>query len=146
MSTDALIEALLRAGRLRVDAQTGRVWVYLTQKKQWIEKRAALKPGSGRARYHFQLLGRKTVVYRNRLLYLARTGGRPEVVDHRNGDRRDDRPENLGPHTRAESDRQGRALQRERLARNAADYFNYIAFFGHEPPAGSLIDTGRGYT
>lgn len=152
MTVDELILGAIRDGKLKVCLQTGRVWYrdrisYCNPKvaPSWREKRAFYCPRKDRWRFHLQFGKRKTVVNKARLLLIVREGRRVEVADHRDEDRTNDAPGNVREHTRRESDRQGRRLQRERLARNAADYFDYIAFWGCEPPAGSQIDTGKGY-
>ena len=133
MSTDSMILGLRDAGRLKADRQTGRVWYRLPAWTVWREKHPSWNPEKGRYRFHFQIGRHKTVVSRSRVLYLLLNRDAPEVVDHRNGDRTDDHPDNLGPHNRAESDRQGRDFQLARMGELVGNWFDFIARYGYDP-------------
>lgn len=132
MTTDALILGLRDAGLLKADAQTGRVWYFHRQRRRWYEKRPTWDPDKGRWRFKMNVIG--TTVNRSRLLYLLLNGDAPACVDHRDGDRTNDLPSNLGPHARAESDRQGRDAQQRNAVVDAFAWFDYIARYGCEPP------------
>lgn len=141
MTNDEAVLGLLRDGRLRVCLQTGRVWalrpvIYCNPKAErtFKEKVATPKPGSNRLRFHFTVNGRKFTMYKSHLLLLTKLGRPIEVADHRDGNRTNDDVDNLGEHTFDESNRQGREAQRRRVVEDAENFFEYIAFWGEEPP------------
>jgi len=138
---DKLVLHLLAIGRLRVDFAAETVHVYDAPRKRWLLKKETTKSGSNRVRFHFDIAGCKTTVYKSRLFFLAKTGAVPAVVDHVNGDRTDNSVENLQPHTRKESDRQGYEVQRRKIILDTFAYFDYIAFWREEPP--TLTDIPR---
>lgn len=138
---DKLVLHLLAIGRLRVDFAAETVHAYEPCRKRWVVKKETTKHGSTRVRFHFHIDGFKTTVYKSRLFFLARTRSAPAVVDHANGDRTDDSVENLKPHTRYESDRQGYEVQRRKRILDTFAYFDYIAFWDEEPP--TLTDVPR---
>ena len=136
---DAWILDLIDRGLLRVDVQTGRVWYqhpikFLTGEVRWKEKVAVYDESKGRYRFHLDYDGHKTTIAKARLLFLAKTHQSVDVVDHLDTDRTNDSIDNLGEHSREESDRQGRELQRAKIVKDAEDFFDYIALNGCEPP------------
>lgn len=145
MSDEYLIE-MIRSGRLRVDLQTQRVWYYHRSHRCWKEKKADFHPLSGRARFRFDFPKvKRSTVYRNRLIFIAKEMREVDRVDHKDGDPLNDHPDNLQEHSTSKSCLQGRTVQQRRVVQNAIDFFDYLAFFGYEPPVGSQIDTGKGY-
>lgn len=148
---DTLILAKLAADELRVDLQTGRVWyidrtVYLHPHLRRFKEKVAHTSDRGRVRFHFNLDGKKTTIAKSRLLYLAKHQRSVEVVDHVDCNRTNDSVENLGEHTWKESNRQGRQLQRMKVVENAIHFFEYIAFWGEEPPDHRAVPTLTGAT
>jgi hypothetical protein len=80
--------------------------------KAWVKKEVCLHPESGRCYYQFRdrKSGIVSRVYRNRLVWMflhRRLVPEGQFVDHINGDREDDRPENLRLMEAGESHRLG---------------------------------------
>lgn len=104
-STDDLIWEALQDGRLTVDSETGAIY-----------RRGVLTVGRANGRGYRQVSIRGRLAYEHRIVWMATHGARiPDgaVIDHRNGDTGDNRPENLEAVTQGENirrSRQGRSI------------------------------------
>lgn len=137
---DQLILDMLDSGNLRVDLQTGKVFyrhqIYKINPKatSWREKISNTRQDNNRERFHFQVGKKKFTIHKSRLLFLAKHHKIVDVVDHIDEDKFNDLIDNLQEHSHNESRRQGRELQRQKIIQNAIAFFEYIAFWGEEPP------------
>jgi len=111
--------AALKAGLLAVDAE-GRVWRLRRFGRPCAPYRAESPRADGYLAAPLSLAGRRVRVLAHRLVFEARVGRIPGgwVVRHRNGQRADNRPENLvaAPHPVPGKRRTPASVQPERLA------------------------------
>lgn len=131
MTDQELLDRIL-LDEIRLDRKTLAVRIYHRGHKRFVLKKPDQHPRDGRFRFRF---GRKRrTVYRNRLVWMIINRRMPpERVDHKNDDRLDDRPENLGKHTAYQSARQGFDVQTVKALEECLAYFDYIYLFGEEP-------------
>jgi hypothetical protein len=116
--------------RLRKD---GEVEYFHCGRLRWYPKAVCYHPETRRAKYQFN--GGK-YVYRNRLLMMFQTGAPiPDdcYVDHQNGCRVDDSPENLQLQKIEESHSQGNGFQLDKHAESLGRWFGFVSDFGREP-------------
>jgi hypothetical protein len=109
------------------------VWVFHHGRRRFALKKPRRHPKSGRANYNFD----NQTIYRNVLVWMwvhRREPAGNDRVDHADGNRFNDHPDNLRRHSRYESDRQGYDVQTEPAFVACMAYFGYIAFWGDEPP------------
>ena len=102
-------EKKLREGHIRLTSEN-EVQVYHKQHQRWITK----IPEQRKGRWKYKVGPGRHSVYKNRLVWMLTQKQSVPVgccVDHINGDKRDDRPENLQLHSQVESDRQGSTVQ-----------------------------------
>lgn len=122
----------MNEGRLRIDPITLDVYVLHGGWGKWHRKALQRHPKSGRARFMFG--PRRTPVYRNRLVWIWTHRRLPSGnIDHKDGDRLNDHPDNLQEHTKEESDRQGYDVQQDKALRRLCDWFDFIAIAGYPP-------------
>jgi hypothetical protein len=120
----------IRRGSLVV-TRDGRVFYYHEHRRRWYEKRVQRHPASERYRFYFK--GGLTV-YRNRIVWLFFHNEVPtSFVDHKDGDRFNDSPENLQLHSQVESHRQGYEAQRDKGFKDVLDWFDFIIENGCTP-------------
>ena len=122
LTADEFVLSLIEQGRLRVDLQTSRVWVYVHTRKRWEEKQAGEL--RGRKRFCFKDNGKCRTIYKNRLIFIWKHRRIPEgVVDHKDLDRTNDHHSNLQEMSREESNKQGPQV----MAKNVGDWFDFMA-------------------
>jgi hypothetical protein len=91
-------------------------------------------PLSGRHRFRFGS-GRWTV-YRNRLVWMIihKEPIHPEfVVDHKDGNRLNDQPDNLQLMPKSESHQQGNSIQTSDVFDSLCRWFDFVGMHGREP-------------
>jgi len=113
-------------------SEDGELQIFHNAHKRWITKIAQL----WRGRWRYSVGSRRSVVYKNRLLYLVLS--REEIpddcfVDHINENRQDDRQDNLQLHTRLESHQQGNRAQTQQTIYQLCTWFEFIAKEGRPP-------------
>ena len=110
------------------------VYYYHAQNRRWYRKIADYHPKSGRARFRFG--PKRQTLYRNVLVWMWVHRRQPENsdrVDHQDGNRFNDLPENLGAMDAVESHRQGYDVQMDNAVKRVGAWFGYIAVNGREP-------------
>lgn len=102
-------------------------WLH-EQRKRWTTKVAHQHERSDRFKFCFKLGGRCFKVYRSRLVWLLTNGPIPTdcVVDHKDGNRLNDRSDNLELMKRVDSHQQGGARSVERSYRELCDWFAFM--------------------
>jgi len=126
--TDEELLAKILEGKWKLE--DGKVLYLHGSHKKWKVKVFDAHPKSGRFRCRIGRLRR--TIYKNKLVWMiANKKLVPEgfVVDHVDGDRSNDRVDNLGVHTREESSLQGFTKMEDEVFA----YFEAIGFFGFEP-------------
>lgn len=122
----------IECGHLRL--RDGVVEHYETRRRIWHAKKSNPHPVSGRARYVFGK--NRTSVYANRLIWMI-VNKRPIpdgcVVDHKDGDRKNDRPDNLSIMNRGDSDLQGNDVSTRASLDRLCRWFEFVGNFGREP-------------
>ncbi len=112
----------------------GRVMNWHYSHRRWIEKKPQLHPKSSRAWFAF---GKdRTTVYRNRLTWMIVNHMLiPDdcFVDHKDGDRLNDRPDNLQLMKRSDSHRQGNEFQSDTALDSLGRWFEFVSAEGREP-------------
>ncbi len=136
--TDEFILQMVADGRLRIDRDTLQVEVWHRSHKRWHVKKEDYHPISGRARYRIDTPDvKRATVYKNRLVFLY-FGGKVAQgnVDHKDGDRTNDRPNNLGDQLPDDSAGQGQRVWLRMAVAEACNWFDFVARYGTVPPDG----------
>lgn len=130
---EAEILARILAGKIRLKDNT--VEYLCPNTRQW--KRKNVQYVKARARYVFHLSNRRVAgIYSNRLLWmLSSQEAIPEGfnVDHIDGDRTNDRVENLRLQSSGESSSQGNNRLVERKLEALGRWFRFVGEYGREP-------------
>lgn len=131
----AWLLARVLAGHLRVrvdlESQEPVVESYHSRRRTW-QVVTPQPHKSGRWRFVFG--PRRSPVYRNVLVWIVVNQRLPVgAVDHKDGDKTNDHPDNIQTMDRRESDQQGHAFQADRAFARLAGWFGYVAFWGEEP-------------
>ncbi len=128
---------LIRIQHNHIRLRNGRVEYYHYKNRRWYAKVPNAHPKSGRMRFMFSAGdGKRTVVYQNRLVWMiANRRPIPDdcFVDHADGDRLNDSPENLMLMEKSESHAQGQHVQQSQNLKMLCDWFEFIAIYGREP-------------
>lgn len=102
----------------------------------WFRKSPNFHPHSSRARYQFGSRHQRTNIYRNRIFWII-TNRQPipegYFVDHKDGDRTNDAPENLVLMLENASHLQGNEKQSETTLKQLCRWFRFVGEFGREP-------------
>lgn len=126
----------IKEGRLRLTPE-GRVEYYHSVRRRWYVKTSVLSK-RGRRRYHFHIAGRKSgqYVYASRLTWmLVHKQHIPHThyVDHKDENRKNDRPSNLQLMPLTESNQQGGRKSCDMATASVLRFFEFIIQHGREP-------------
>lgn len=129
-----------------LELREGEVWYFHNKRWRWYKKVPDACPVSGRLRFRFG--PSRSTVFRNRLVWmLIHKKEVPEgfVVDHKDGLRTNDHPDNLGLMTREDSHKQGYGIQEDVILGRLCRWFAFVGQHFREPqtPAEiSLVEVG----
>jgi len=137
-TVDAYILTRIRDGHLRLVSDDYDYNIHVEywhrKRRRWYRKKPDAHPLSGRLRFRFG--PKRLTVYRNRLVWMIvhkREIPKHFVIDHLNGDRADDRPDNLVLMTREESHKQGHHKQQDSVLEYLCRWFEFMGKYGREP-------------
>lgn len=118
---DILQRAL--TGTIRVCPNTAEVSYFHRSHQCWRVKKTDFH--RGRARYRFGKA--RATVYRNRVVFIIHNRRLPDgYVDHLDGDKSNDRPNNLADQRAEDSHRQGNEIQTKRILKDLYDWFDFM--------------------
>jgi hypothetical protein len=141
-STESVLLQRIFAGELRlIDGQ--HVEYYHRRRRRWYRKVPHQHPKSGRWRFAFGENHCRSPVYRNRLIWMLVHRAAIPIgcfVDHEDGNRLNDHPDNLKLVTAGESHQQGNGIQAYNRSREVCHFFDFIALYGREPADSELGD------
>jgi hypothetical protein len=141
-STESVLLQRILAGELRlIDGQ--HVEYYHRQRRRWYRKVPHQHPKSGRWRFAFGENHCRSPVYRNRLIWMLVHRAAIPVgcfVDHEDGNRLNDHPDNLKLVTARESHQRGNGIQAYNRSREVCRFFDFIALYRREPTDSELDD------
>jgi len=127
---------LIQQGLLRLVGETT-VEYYHSGRRRWYEKKPNQHPISGRWRFMFSYgKGKRSTVYRNRLIWmLANRAPIPSgmFIDHVDGQRENDRANNLRLSDSSTSHQQGNEFQMDMVAEYLSRWFFFMGKYGREP-------------
>lgn len=107
-----------------------RIEGYHTKRKQWYRIRQHLHKKDGR--YRIVLGKKRQPVYLNVLVYIWNNKKLPDgFIDHKNGNKQDDRSNNIKEHLEYESNKQGNDIQFNNRLNRILQYFDDIIEWGH---------------
>jgi hypothetical protein len=133
---EELLFLRMKQGFLKL-GESGQVRMYHFIHRRWIEKKPNQHPLSGRWRFMFPNgSGGRTTVYRNRLVWMLANGRKiPDdcFVDHEDGDRLNDHPDNLKLMRKADSHSQGNGEQERINFHRLWKWFHFIELHGRPP-------------
>ena len=103
---------------------------------QWYDKVPNQHPESGRYRFSFNSPTGNSTVYRNRLIWMiTHRRAVPDGfdIDHVNGNRLDDHPDNLQLMTQLESRQQGQQFSVDKTLNEVGRWFTFMGRHDREP-------------
>lgn len=110
-------------GTIRVCPDTAEVSFLHGGQRRWRSKKPDFH--QGRARYRFGKA--RATVYRNRVVFIIHNRRLPDgFVDHLDGDKTNDRPDNLADQSIEDSHRQGNEIQTKRVLKELCEWFEYM--------------------
>jgi len=127
---EILLERILK-GWIHVCKDTLDIHFYVPSRKRFEKKK--LSYHNDRARVSFNLDGRTVTIYRHCLVWLYFKRQVVETVDHIDGDKTNDHPTNLQPHSLKESREQGNSRQQDKHYEECRDFFDFIQVMGYAP-------------
>lgn len=136
MITDEEILVLMQKGLLYVEFPSLTVFKFHGGRGRFVAKTPREHPKSGRITYNIRIKQRYRTIYRNKLVWMVvheRVVPNGRFVDHIDGDRLNDQPENLQLQTEGESHAQGFGRQQDKAMQEWDDFWNYIEFMGPLP-------------
>lgn len=125
----------IKAGKLRF-TESGELECYHDGRQHWYRKKELRHPTTGRAKYMVGSGGVRSSVYKNRLVWMvANWRPVPEgfVVDHVDGNRYNDQPDNLSLMTSRDSDVQGNGRGADTNLEVLGRWFEFVGAHGREP-------------
>jgi len=129
---------------LRLEGRS--VYYYHCRRRRWSKKVPNIY--KGRTRYQFKYDGRVGVVYANRLVWmLIHRRAIPDEcrVDHIDGNRRNDSPDNLRLMSTEDSNRQGSEVTTDNKLGKLCRWFDFVGRHGREPSSPAeegFVETG----